>query len=363
MGILSTEGLRKTSTRQKQIVQENSFRLKTHGKLDVDLFCNVEIHPPNPFEEMERSDGENNTFVELSSTNIETTELKNLNFVSEANHNNDELYLTSSTDDTELCENVHCTIETPLKFDISVKVRGSCSISNTEGGTLNVKSFLDDTPLTLHNIKSGDIDVMTAGDVVSSKLLQGNASLQTQGMGCITGDRLQGQRFKVTSDAGNINIKTLYGTSSQFYSKQGSITIGNCHGDCDCYLKNGNLKIDSLDGSLTADVVSGNVEVQVTRHRNIDIQVLGKGDITLKLPEDIVSNVGISGSDVHIDKSLNYTPMNPAFPNTSLSEYIGVIGKSDGQTDNFITIRSKSGAINIEKQDWFSSLNLGKLEH
>ena len=66
----------------------------------------------------------------------------------------------------------------------------------------------------------------------------------------VTIDKPLGQVLNIETEAGDINVKSLYVDATEFITKRGSVNIGSCHGDATVeILEKGNCNVGRLGES------------------------------------------------------------------------------------------------------------------
>lgn len=244
-------------------------------------------------------------------------------------------------------------ISVPPYYDLAVHQVGDSiqgvQVKNLENQSLTIIAMGD---IHIHNIKSRDVTLDSKmGDVKSTKVLQGNAVVRTKKNKGFTADRLQGQKFDIKTEAGNVNCKDIYGNTSVFHSEEGSIQLGNVTGECSVTTK-GDVNIGSLDGSLKGQLNhTGSVEAYLVRPETVSLQT-ENGNITLSLPTDVKGHLDLKAPKVSVSSELNFN-----FQKEDIKGQVKGILNAEGPTS--ITASSKEGSITVSMQSWFASLKLG----
>ncbi|XP_022300574.2 protein FAM185A-like [Crassostrea virginica] len=253
---------------------------------------------------------------------------------------------------------VKCVIQLPMKFDLDITARGyRTHIQNMESESITLQASSSrqvpgDVTCTLKNIKCGTFELDgTDCDVTVERLLQGNSRITVEGKGNITTDRLQGLSIHCQTNTGNISSTSVYGQNNCFHSNTGTINLSNCHGKTEVKVKSGDLKIDSLEGDLNCNMEDGNTDVYVTKPDSVSIAT-ERGDIKLKVQEDVNASFDLKGSDIMFDNSLPFTDQKVTEDDPKTLQ--GTIGKPNGT----IKATTASGKISVEAFSWLKSLNL-----
>jgi len=151
-------------------------------------------------------------------------------------------------------------------------------------------------------------------------------------------------------------VGSCYAESSKFVTNSGSMQLRNVHNESYVAIyEKGNLSMKGADGGLYAFVKEGDADVEVSRITQESRIHVEKGNLHLKL------------SDKHPLK-VNITASGGIIPDTSFQK-MGKLEKTDGKTtfqasiqpDQFspsLTVIVEDGEVNVESQDWVSSLGL-----
>ena len=68
----------------------------------------------------------------------------------------------------------------------------------------------------------------------------------------VTIDKPLGQVLHIETEAGDINVKSLYVDATEFITKRGSVNIGSCHGDATVEIREkGNCTVGRLEESCS----------------------------------------------------------------------------------------------------------------
>lgn len=247
---------------------------------------------------------------------------------------------------------VLCTIEMPMKFDVNINCSGETTlIENLENDRLQINSSSKEC--VLNNIKSGQVDVFSqGGDVICQKVIQGNLNITVEGRGSIKTDRLQGLDVNCSTDSGDISSTSIYADQSFFTSNTGNLKLANCHGKTNIKIQKGNLVIDSLDGSMDAQLGNGNTDVYVTKADQITINA-SEGSIRLKVPDTLQSSFELVGESVFVDSKLPFQTDTRVECDGQTSVH-GHMNSRDGS----VIATTMKGDVALEAQDWLTSLKL-----
>lgn len=231
---------------------------------------------------------------------------------------------------------------------------GAVTLKKLESSSVQVVT--DKGNCTCKNIKSGTVDILSRnGNIISETVLQGNLSLRTNN-GDIVAGKLQGQVVTCHSEGGNINIKSVYADNSEFMSMYGSISLTSCHGNSSVDIKNGDLSVDTLDGSLKAMVDSGSTSVYLAREGYLNLNS-NSGDIEVKVPHSFNSSVHLEGRSVEEGEvTIQDKTTTQSHDRLTVTGDVGEKSAGAGK----IVAQTKTGTIQLQYQDWFSALNLGK---
>ncbi|XP_063953774.1 protein FAM185A-like [Lytechinus pictus] len=244
-------------------------------------------------------------------------------------------------------------IEVPTCYDIDVSTKdeGHISVENLENEMCYINTNKGD--ITLKSMKSANVNVeSTSGNISCLKALQGSGVIKTRNNGTVNADRIQGLDFEFSTESGDVHIKDIYTRKSQVCSHTGSVHISNMHTDCKI-TTGGDVFTGCVQGSMSVSLPGqATFKGYLSCHDDINIET-DKGDIEIKLPEECVSHIDLSGHQVDIDSAL-------VFLSTQPSDHQQVIGElNGGGVDANIIAKSKEGSITVKTQSWFDSLELG----
>lgn len=258
------------------------------------------------------------------------------------------------------CSTAECHIQIPVKFDVAVHVTGdkSVSLQTTENSYIDISVALGHC--MLHNIKTSNLRLSSGGgDITSKTLLQGNTVIQTHGQGNVTIDKPLGQVLHIETEAGDINVTSLYVEATEFVTKRGSINIGSCHGDARVEIQEkGNCSIGTVDGSLQTVVQEGNIDVHIARHKHVTLTT-NKGDIRIGLSEGTSTDVSLEARDVSLDEKLNTAALRTQTKDgqTLITGDLSTHGSMDDSCDqSSLNAQAKFGAISLQLQNWLDAL-------
>jgi len=224
---------------------------------------------------------------------------------------------------------------------------------------------------TFRKILTGAINVQSkGGNIISEKVLQGNAVLKTQGSGSVRVSKPLCQTLSVCTAHGDVTVTSLYADVSSFSTLTGDVIIGSAHRSVAVDIaERGNLTIDSLDGSLAASIGCGDVTVYVCRQDGVHISV-NKGNIRLKVPDSLEAGLDLVGSEVSIGDDLKSVELQWG-KSGDLTSVTGVLrpsggrrvqgaSRGDGPVQGAPVIRAhtRNGCVQVTLQDWISSLRL-----
>jgi len=216
------------------------------------------------------------------------------------------LYVETIADQDTKDSPITCFIFVPIRYDLDIDIRGKAwlSIEDMQSDDIHVKASYG--MCLLKKIQSNTIHVSTAGSAIVCKgSLHGNVKLSTERTGDISVAKVLGLTLEATTVKGDVEIDNLYVDNSSFITNDGNISIKKCHRQCEvsCSGKGG-MRIESLDGDLDADLVSGEAYVEVSKDSQVNISS-EKGNVTVVYPNvPIVSEVELQYRTLKIDEEL-----------------------------------------------------------
>ncbi|GFO15506.1 protein fam185a-like [Plakobranchus ocellatus] len=167
-----------------------------------------------------------------------------------------------------------CRLWIPLQSDLSAAVISDkdLTVENLEGNIINLVS--QNGNCYLKSLKSRSVNVQcSTGNIVSRSTVLGNVVFHAGKSGSITADKLQGSSVICETELGAVAVKSLYADTAVMRTTGGSIHLGQCHGQILLQGGQANVKIDSLEGDIDAGLLTGNVDVHLSRHSNSNIDI------------------------------------------------------------------------------------------
>jgi len=247
---------------------------------------------------------------------------------------------------------VVCVIEVPVKYGVVAALRGPADVSveGLEGEHISLQT--DEGRVYTKDIKCGSIKLVTrAGDIICEGAALGNVDIRAGGSGRVSCDRMQGQEVVLANETGPISIKALYADRSSFSSLGGPVSVGSIHGNSTITIKEGQLDIGALDGSLKAMLGKGDINVQVSRHEAFQIKT-ESGDINLKLPSEITASLRLKGRFIQFDEKVGAVGMEQRQGEWKVFQ--GALG--EGKDSNLLEATARGGRIRVVIQDWGDSV-------
>jgi len=330
--------------------ERKKFKVPTFGKVLIRTghLCDVNVQPVSP----ETSIDQNVAFIECQHpVTIKTTVLKSCLSIEDDNS------VARSVDD----KGSVCNIEVPIKFDLCaiLKKQRNIAIANLNNDEVSVQT--EHGSCRLHKIMSGDVVVRSiGGDITCTDVLQGNAVLETGESGVINISKPLCQSISLTTCNGSIEVKSLYAENSHFVTRSGNIHIGSAHRNVNVTnSQKGDLTIGSLDGSLKASFLTGNVNIFISRHHGVDISV-ASGKVTLQFSDSLQTKLDLTAADICIDDQLNC--MNLKWDKCENRVQVsGSLGGHEGiEVKGIPTVKvvNSTGQINIVYKNWIDTLRL-----
>ncbi|XP_063304218.1 protein FAM185A isoform X2 [Pelobates fuscus] len=223
--------------------------------------------------------------------------------------------------DSQTCVDV----TTPVRFDVNIKTSGT--------GYVNVKQ-----------IECDSCQVETE---------RGNSILQS--IKTVDIEKLLGTSVNISTEEGQLKAKYVYAQASSLSTTAGDILLGGAHGDTRLQSETGNITVDSSDGCLTAFTHHGAIDVYVSQVGKVHLKS-DKGNITLKIPENLQTYVQLSGAKVDVSPDVQLQELQ----NTSREGQTVVKGTLNlvNERERCIEAEAKSGTIYVKHQNWLQSLKL-----
>ncbi|XP_048581212.1 uncharacterized protein LOC5518726 [Nematostella vectensis] len=124
-------------------------------------------------------------------------------------------------------------LEIPVQFNMMIKASqyADVYVSNLEGGSFHeITTELGNCYLS--SLKATDVHVKTkGGDIICpSYLLAEFGTLETEGQGKISVEKLQGRKFCMDSEAGGVHADSMYVSLGEVKTDAGPIKLGSIHG-------------------------------------------------------------------------------------------------------------------------------------
>ena len=233
------------------------------------------------------------------------------------------------------------SVEVPPQFNVHVSGDHSVtgvSINNMECDLVDIN--LEHGHTLLDHLKASTCSVSTTtGNIETNSYIQGTLDLKT-GSGSIRLLRAQGSTLLAKTQSGLISIESLYFGKSTVKTISGLLSLGALHGTADVISKTGDIRIQTVDGSVCALTKKGDIDMHVERCGSIRAESF-EGNVNLKLGNNVRltdSQLVVSaGQGVDIEDDLC---------------------DSSADTDCHITVGSKEGSVRIQRQSWLDSFML-----
>uniref|UniRef100_A0A4D5R9K3 Protein FAM185A n=1 Tax=Scolopendra viridis TaxID=118503 RepID=A0A4D5R9K3_SCOVI len=242
----------------------------------------------------------------------------------------------------------------PLYCNLQVETEkmGNVSVSELESKKLSVST--DKGGIHCKRLKCAEMNLKSnSGDVLCTGVLQGNINIKTKNKGSVTGMRFQGNEIDVATEDGSIDVSAIYADRSCFQSNTGNMNLENYHGNGAVSIKQGNLFVSGLDGSLKVEMEKGSANIQVSRFHSLHI-MNKQGDVKVNVPETLQASLELEGKELQIEKRLR---TQGAIKRKKDQKHLsGFLGAGKGP---LMMLFAPNGEISLNIQDWLSSLQLG----
>ncbi|XP_062516383.1 uncharacterized protein LOC134191774 [Corticium candelabrum] len=325
----------------RSIIQTWTEEVNPLGALKLDWRCerNVDIHVSSV--DVSKTVGGYKALVSLKGENRDTCRVSvSYNKMSEYG----ELVISgteavSTTSNDSVC----LTVELPPQFDVFVSAiaDSGVSVNNMECDTVDINT--QNGLVLLDRLKASLCSVLTStGDIKSKTLVQGSLNLKTES-GLIDVASARGSTLSLETVYGSVLMESVYFNKSSVVSRTGPICLGALHGDATVRSETGDICIKTMDGSLHALTEAGDIDVHVARCGTIHIKTI-QGNVKLKVGED----VRLKNSQMAVSAGSNI-------------DIAAGMCDDTADTDSEISVETKEGSVQVQRQSWLDSLNINSI--
>lgn len=196
--------------------------------------------------------------------------------------------------------------------------------------------------IALSNVKANAVVLAVEdGSITAKGAVQGNLEVTSWGSGGFKAQRLLSNHLKVKTLAGEQYMSAVYAEKAYLYSTEGIIDIRTLHcQDAMLSSQSGAIILGGLDGDQCSVMTgSGDVSVVVTHSQHLSVATdSGNVTVSLSAPCEVSVEAPVVKSD--------------------FEDLLG--GGVHYSSKSQILAKSCSGSVTVKKQDWISSLNLGR---
>ncbi|XP_046623011.1 protein FAM185A-like isoform X1 [Neodiprion virginianus] len=326
------------------VLQEVAKNVNPFGKVVVEVPCDVEIRPTD----FERYPDMNTLLVRVLVVEDSAVENRPSSLIS-VEVNDREVWEVKG--DTPIPANAKCLIESPIRFDVDVRVAGmsSVNVSGMVSDSIIVRTAAGN--ITGEKLQASQMILSSddGGSVTLRRTLQGNIEINTVDRGTVRADKFLGTDLKVSTENGDVDIGSSYCTNSYFTTENGNLTLNNLHMDSTIDIPgNGGLNILCLDGSLDAKLNTGPSRVRVVR-LSANSSISSSGDVNLVVPEQNDIQLNLKAGRLDVDGSIN-----------GMEEHTRNVQRFKSfKGDTSLDVMSDK-SIKVSKASWADTLNLGR---
>ncbi|CAH2275723.1 Hypothetical predicted protein [Pelobates cultripes] len=354
-------GSRREEARNKPLKQWTLI-VSPLSSLRVAVPCNVSVRPQDPL----TYPNADRVFVMVSGIDRNVHRGLDLDNIQVRYDEESRQVLIQSQDiDSQTCVD----ITTPMRFDVNIKTSGtghvnvkqiecdSCQVETERGNSIlqSIKA-IGRQSVQVKALRGHNIHVHTkGGKVICLGTVHGNVDIQASSHSTVDVEKLLGTSVNISTEGGQLKAKYVYAQASSLSTTTGDILLGGAHGDTKLQSETGNITVDSSDGCLTAFTHQGAIDVYVSQVGKVHLKS-DKGNITLKIPENLQTYVQLSGAKVDVSPDVQLQELQ----NTSREGQTVVKGTLNlvNERERCIEAEANSGTIYIKHQNWLQSLKL-----
>ncbi|XP_043268341.1 protein FAM185A-like isoform X2 [Venturia canescens] len=289
-----------TSSLKFQQSREITRKVKSYGKLFIELPCNVQVKSidPHKFPNMD-------TFlVNIHSDNTQCVDIEKL-----INIQTDESFseiTVKNCDTSNFSSDTVLVFQTPIQYDIDVKVYGDSDASISNILSQFISAVTERGNIEASKLQSNRMKFISShgGSIVLTKSLQGDIEARTTNEGSITAEKCLGTNLQMRTENGNINLGSNYCEIANFSTINGELNLNNLHMEAIAEIKGeGCLHVSCLDGSLQANVKKGDSKINVVRLTGKS-QIISEGLVDLIIPKENNIELNLKGNTLSLHESL-----------------------------------------------------------
>lgn len=253
-------------------------------------------------------------------------------------------------------EDISLHFQVPVHYSVEIEAKDEANVcvSGLEGKQYEI--ITDQGSCELKNLKGSRLIAETeGGDLKSDSLLFWSGILGTKQEGRILVKKLQGTKFCLYSEDGDIDVGAMYLVRAELASKGGQVKLGDIHGSTEIDVDRGDISVVSASGKLKAVTTTGNVNVNLSYHDDVMLKSK-EGNVSVKtLEESVFSKLKVKSKSINIDPSLNLVKTEEDAGENFIVLTAQFNPKQDEQEQTrTITAEAKLGSVKLEKNDWFS---------
>lgn len=249
----------------------------------------------------------------------------------------------------------------PVDYGVEIEVRGDANVDvrNLEGQLYEIVT--GQGSCELKNLRGSRLSVETNGGNIKcdSQLLFEFGILNAKNKGKISVKKLQGKKFCVDVEDGDISVEAVYLLRVELTSKGGHVRLGDIHGLTEINVDSGDISVGSASGKLKAVTRNGNIDVNLSHHDDVTLRSK-EGSISIKILEESSSSVlQVKSQKIDVDSNVKLT-INDEDRGENFTVMTAKLNPKEDKEEQArtITAEAKLGCVKFEKNDWFNSLKL-----
>ncbi|XP_065170756.1 uncharacterized protein [Atheta coriaria] len=250
-------------------------------------------------------------------------------------------------DDSTVCE-----LHVPLKANINLTALGDIKVGDLQGD--GVRVFSEMGCVTLGNLKCSEVsagtndkDIVVEGNIEATRV-----DLLCRQSGSIKAQKIKSLGLKLDTNEGNIHMNACYSKNGYFITKTGNIDLKNVHNRCRIdTIKNGQVKMVGFEGALEVSLQNGKADLQIQKlFDNSDITVREEGEITLRIPKELLDYVEILiwSKGCYVDDDIPYTE-------DDLKD-LTTIRKAGTTAEHVLRVRCMKATCNVHFASWIDMM-------
>nr|XP_016941236.1 uncharacterized protein LOC108018228 [Drosophila suzukii] len=243
---------------------------------------------------------------------------------------------------------IECSLQIPVRSDVSVQAKGSVRVEGVQSELLQVKA---EGGILTKNVKATNISLYSENGNINCQgtLLGKITEIETQN-GNISMDKLQGDSLNCSTKAGSIVTDCCYVEKSNFQTQTGRLELKNVHKSSQVHVhQSAELNMTGVHGNLQVTSKGGSLNVQLSElvgHNKIDAHNLEEEaiiHISQAIEQDL--HIEVTAPEVKLETELEHVAH-------ALNEDKNKFLLSNSNTNRLQVSSTGGKGVRLGKQSW-----------